>query len=157
MLNDYRILINETDQKKFANFIVGENKIYINKVIISKNKIEEGIVLVIQNEKGTKKEKNIYKIKINLENKENKSNIFLFQNHLEIISKDISFVNMNSLLLFWENDEKYLNEIYYSQNQKFSIFYDFLLKVVDSNTTNFKKICNELIESFYEELNGHYD
>ena len=60
MLNDYRILINEKDQKKFANFIVGENKIYINKVIISKNKIEEGIVLVIQNEKGEKKEKNIY-------------------------------------------------------------------------------------------------
>ena len=156
MLNDYRILINEIDQKKFANFIVGENKIYINKVIIPKNKIEEGIVLVIQNEKGEKKEKNIYKIKINLENKENKSNIFLFQNHLEIISKDISFVNMDFLLRFWENDEKYINEIYYSPNQKFSIFYVFLLKVVDSNTTNFKKICNELIESFYEELNDNY-
>ena len=152
MLSDYRIFINEKDQNYFANYNCRENKIFINNIILPKNKIEEGIVLVVQNDK---EEKNKYKIKINHENKEKNSNIFLFQNNLEIISKDIKIVNMDYFLRFWENDEKYINEFNFSLNQKFSIFYNFLLRENNNNMTNFKKTCNELIEKFYEELNGN--
>ena len=136
MFEDYSIFINGKSQDKFPGFKINEKKVFINMINLDEIIKEEGINIKIENDDG---EKNLYKVKLNLEKEEIKSDIFLFQYNLEEISKDINFINWDSIWIWIGNEKyiKYINQIDYSPSQKFSFFYQYLLSRND--LTNFKK------------------
>ena len=149
MLDNYDIFINEENQKNFFWFKANERIIYVNRINLIKNKKEEGISIKIKNKEG---KQNIYIIKLNLINNENKSNIFIFQYNLECISKEIYFGYFDSLC-FWMKEERYVNQIPFSLSEKFSFFYEYLLRVYATDKKNFKILCIELIQTFFKEIN----
>ena len=144
MFDDYSIFINGKSQNEFPGFKISNKKVFINNINLDEIKKEEGINIKIKNDDG---KKNLYKVKLNLEKEEIKSDIFLFQYNLEEISKDINFINWDSIY-FWIGNEKYINQIDYSPSQKFSFFYQYLLSRND--LTNFKKSSKVLIQAFFE-------
>ena len=141
MLKNYTIFLQGKKQNVFFSIEKGDNIIYINELELSLEK-NESIEIKIQNEN---KEENIYKLKQNFE----KENIFLFNYDLDKVSTKLSFIKMNCFA-FWKNDEKYINESY-SDHEKFSFFYKYLLIQKDDSKMNIP-IYDELIKTYLERI-----
>ena len=95
MLNSFKIYIAGVEQSEFFNFIKGEYHIYINEVILQKNMNGDisNIHIMIQSKEKEEKS-NIYKFKSNSE----KDNIiFLFDYKLDTFSKQLYYINTDSL------------------------------------------------------------
>ena len=149
MLNSFKIYIAGVEQSEFFNFIKGEYHIYINEVILQKNMNGDisNIDIMIQSKEKEEKS-NIYKFKSNSE----KDNIiFLFDYKLDTFSKQskqLHYINTDSLF-FWKNEEKYINK-YLPNEEKYSLFYDYLINKLDENNTldqYFIKLINSFIRT----------
>ena len=146
MLNSFKIYIAGVEQSEFFNFMKGEYHIYINEVILQKNMNGDisNIDIMIQSKEKEEKS-NIYKFRSNSE----KDNIiFLFDYKLDTFSKQLHYINTDSLF-FWKNEEKYINK-YLPNEEKYSLFYDYLINKLDENNTldqYFIKLINSFIRT----------